>query len=366
MPPSFGKNDEYEGDKENVDPEAEETWDTEGAYPDDEQDGAVIAPQPAPVQRYQFPGSRNFTPGALTRPANEATQLRCANSSSAPRYNLNGSAYDQGWRPSESRSSYGQNKQHWKPAKPILSEERPARTLDNWRPSRTTLTTQIVPSFKPNPATPLLLEPNAVLPSYKSSGRTWQDFRLGDVLWAEHSVHSTIPTVTNADLFLCHTADGPKIFKVRLHVCIKKMELHMVCLPMYSHGDNGISRVPKERWYEYSCVGQIGEAGSDRHPLGFTSLGFESDDPTFKLRDTSTVRLVEPRSILYDQPITKVGRIVDGSMEILSSQSRKAEEEAERKFHALTVQQQREAKDAKNKNAMARMRASTSLVPKKK
>ncbi|GIZ40852.1 hypothetical protein CKM354_000417400 [Cercospora kikuchii] len=184
--------------------------------------------------------------------------------------------------------------------------------------------------------------------AYTSTGKTWKDFAKGEVFIASWQTHSNWDTVDPKDIDLYITYDGPKIIKNRLFICVSKTETSMKAVPIFSHGDGGIEKIPEERQYEYACISQAGQKDkAPNHPGGLTMLWFESTKPEFVLRPTSTVRLTAAQPILYDQPITKVGQLTERSLFCLRDQIATAEMQGDRKFGKLTDKQQKDAKAAK-------------------
>ncbi|KAM3418527.1 hypothetical protein BST61_g4505 [Cercospora zeina] len=111
----------------------------------------------------------------------------------------------------------------------------------------------------------------------------------------------------------------------------------MKALPIFSHGDGGINKIPRERQYEYSCISQVGsDSAPAKHPADLSTLFFVSDSPDFKLRLTSTVHLLADKAIKYDQPITMVGHLTGQSLGILKHQIAAAATTADGRYGRLT------------------------------
>ncbi|PIB01130.1 hypothetical protein CB0940_00202 [Cercospora beticola] len=195
----------------------------------------------------------------------------------------------------------------------------------------------------PEPALPLFVSSNSAnYQTHASTGRTWRDFDIGDVFWISWTSYYTDPQVTADPQSLYQTRDGPKVTKVRLHVCVSKSEFLMRALPIFSHNNGGIVKIPQDRQYEFSCMKQVGDTTRVTHPLGTQVLSFESTLPDFELRNTSTVRLVESQPVHYDQRILKVGHLAAYSITQLSQQMAKAEQTGSWKFSQKTDKQKRD------------------------
>lgn len=192
--------------------------------------------------------------------------------------------------------------------------------------------------------------------AFSSTRLTWKDFKQGVVFWAAWECHSNRECVDPKDPDLYPTYDGPKIMKNRLYICVSKSETQMKCVPIFSHNDGGIDKIPKERQYEYSCMSQVGQDSEARkHPGGLTMLWFESGKSDFVLRKTSTAHLLGAKPILYDQPITVVGQLNEQSLTHLKNQIVTAEGQAERRFGKLTEKQQRETQAAKTTAGLSQL-----------
>ncbi|CAK1356159.1 unnamed protein product [Cercospora beticola] len=193
-------------------------------------------------------------------------------------------------------------------------------------------------------------------PAYSTTRLTWRDFQNGDVFWAAWEVHSNRSNVDVKDPNLYPTYDGPKLIKQRLYICVSKTETFMQAVPIFSHNDGGIDKIPADRQYEYACISQVGKTDTARsHPGGLSMLWFDSGKGDFVLRKTSTAHLTATRPVLYDQPITVVGRLVEQSLTHLVNQISHATTQANRKYGQPTEKQQREARAAKTTAGLSQL-----------
>ncbi|PPJ58810.1 hypothetical protein CBER1_10453 [Cercospora berteroae] len=317
-----------------------------------------LHPSPIPSGPYKCPGTQGWSQNQLKKAKPKSDPVEPLAEPTIERHEAKQvSKFDQ--QPASIASKSWREKQGG-PRRPPATYAQPRKPSFVW-PKDPAVAPAVAPAQPPPsnttdpvPALPLFISSSSA--NYKtdsSTGKTWEDFDVGDVFWVEWTIHNTDPKITADSQYLFQTRDGPKVTKVRLHVCISKSEFIMKTLPIYSHGDVGIAKIPSDRQYEYMCVKQAGDKTLVGHPLGCPTLTFESTLANFNLRPTSTIRLVESRPVKYDQPTLKVGYIIPQVIELLKQQIGRAEQDGNRKFSQKTDKQKRDEKVTKGQASIA-------------
>ena len=169
---------------------------------------------------------------------------------------------------------------------------------------------------------------NAVRNRYcKTTKRTRTDFKRGAIITLPYHVPNGNPNVDPADKQLTETIYGPVYSKRRMFIVLWIYERDMLCLPLFTHGGNGLAHQPKGLKKEYLCVVNPGDADKP---------GFENQagrrplvaDCHRKLLPNTYVRVTAGQKVACNEDIVINGRLDQDSFRLLSWKWKDLEEKA--------------------------------------
>ncbi|CAK1356090.1 unnamed protein product [Cercospora beticola] len=312
--------------------------------------GCRPADPPSAIARYQVPGARGYKTASLA--ASTAFSENLVYGTGRPRVDSAQASRSRGFL----QKAYG-----WGTGSSTF-QPRPVSTANHRGTAQSTRAA--APSAFPADQAGLSEQQSpqptgtSTTPTSSSTGKTTEDWKIGDVLWAPWHTHNNDPKIQPNDVQLSHTQIGPLLTKWRPAIIIRKTGESMIVLPLFSWNGVGLAnKVLRSRQFEYCCVQQAGQPKVEKHPTtDYTTVVIFADDPDFELKPTSCVHLLGGYPVGFDHPAQKIGHLTTDSIDCLKHSVRKAESQADATFGKLTAKQLADAIKTGAKTAQASVR----------
>ncbi|GIZ40856.1 hypothetical protein CKM354_000417800 [Cercospora kikuchii] len=312
--------------------------------------GRRPADPPAAIARYQVPGARAYNAAPLAAATEYSETLPYG--IGRPRVDSAQTSRGHGFLQKE--YGWGTGSSAFQP-RPVSNAYASSAAQSTCAAARTTSPANQVGLSKQQSLQPTA---SSTTPTSSSTGKTTEDWKIGDVLWVPWHTHNNDSKIQPYNVQLSHTQIGPLLTKWRTAIVIRKTGESMIVLPLFSWNGVGLAnKVTRSRQFEYCCVQQANQPKVEKHPTtDYTTVVLFSDDPDFELKPTSCVHLLGGYPVGYDHPAQKIGHLTTDSIDCLKHSVRKAESQADATFGKLTAKQVAETIKIGAKTAQASVR----------